>query len=187
MRILVAEDETIIRLDLVTTLRDAGFDVCGEARNGEEAVELAARERPDLAILDVKMPRVDGIEAARRILAELVERLRATLVQGVGAGKRVESRVEPVSLHGGRATALALVFSELLQNALEHGGDRVQVELARRNGDVCLTVADDGSWSDDAVDGTGLSIVRALVRDELNGRLSLAGADGLRAEVVFPA
>ena len=70
MRILVAADETIIRLDLVTTLRDAGFEVCAEARNGEEAVELAARERPDLALLDVKMPRLDGIEAARRILAE---------------------------------------------------------------------------------------------------------------------
>jgi two-component system, response regulator PdtaR len=70
MRILVAEDETIIRLDLRKTLEDAGFDVCAEARNGEEAVALAASERPDLAILDVKMPKLDGIEAARRILAE---------------------------------------------------------------------------------------------------------------------
>lgn len=70
MRILVAEDETIIRLDLRTTLEEAGFEVCAEARNGEEAVELAASERPDLAILDVKMPKLDGIEAARRILAE---------------------------------------------------------------------------------------------------------------------
>jgi two-component system, response regulator PdtaR len=70
MRILVAEDETIIRLDLRTTLEQAGFAVCAEARNGEEAVELARTEKPDLAILDVKMPRLDGIEAARRILAE---------------------------------------------------------------------------------------------------------------------
>jgi AmiR/NasT family two-component response regulator len=70
MRILVAEDETIIRLDLKETLERAGFEVCGEARDGEEAVELAREEKPDLAVLDVKMPRVDGIEAARRILAE---------------------------------------------------------------------------------------------------------------------
>jgi response regulator NasT len=70
MRILVAEDETIIRLDLREILERGGFDVCAEARDGEEAVELAAREKPDLAILDVKMPRLDGIEAARRILAE---------------------------------------------------------------------------------------------------------------------
>jgi AmiR/NasT family two-component response regulator len=70
MRILVAEDETIIRLDLKETLERAGFEVCGEARDGEEAVELAHEEKPDLAVLDVKMPRLDGIEAARRILAE---------------------------------------------------------------------------------------------------------------------
>jgi response regulator NasT len=70
MRILVAEDETIIRLDLKETLERIGFDVCAEARDGEEAVELARTEQPDLAVLDVKMPRLDGIEAARRILAE---------------------------------------------------------------------------------------------------------------------
>jgi two-component system, response regulator PdtaR len=70
LRILVAEDETIIRLDLKETLERAGFEVCGEARDGEEAVELAREAKPDLAVLDVKMPRLDGIEAARRILAE---------------------------------------------------------------------------------------------------------------------
>src|ERR671911_1873113 len=69
-RILVAEDETIIRLDLKDLLERAGFEVCAEARDGEEAVALAASEKPDLAVLDVKMPRLDGIEAARRILAE---------------------------------------------------------------------------------------------------------------------
>ena len=70
MRILVAEDETIIRLDLRELLERAGFEVCGEARDGLEAVELARSSEPDLAILDVKMPRLDGIEAARRILEE---------------------------------------------------------------------------------------------------------------------
>jgi two-component system, response regulator PdtaR len=70
MRILVAEDETLIRLDLKDILERAGFDVCAEARDGEEAVALARDAQPDLAILDVKMPRLDGIEAARRILDE---------------------------------------------------------------------------------------------------------------------
>jgi len=120
-------------------------------------------------------------------LGELVERLRSMLEQGLGGGKRVSSRVEPVSLHGERATALALVFSELFQNALEHGGERVSVELERRNGRVRLTVSDDGRWDGRAEDGTGLSIVRALVRDELKGTLSLAADGGLRAEVAFPA
>jgi two-component sensor histidine kinase len=109
-------------------------------------------------------------------------------VQGVGGGKEVSAELLPVSISGSRATALALVFSELLQNALEHGGQTVRVELARRDGDVVLAIADDGSGVDgDPVSGTGLSIVRALVRDELGGTLSLESNGGLRAEVVFPA
>jgi response regulator NasT len=70
MRILVAEDETIIRLDLRELLETAGHEVVAEARDGEEAVALAREHSPDLAIMDVKMPRLDGIEAARRILDE---------------------------------------------------------------------------------------------------------------------
>ncbi len=120
-------------------------------------------------------------------LGELVDRLRSMLVQGLGAGKQVSSRLEPVSLQGERATALALVFCELLGNALEHGGDEVQFELARANGRVQLTVADNGSWSDGAREGTGLSIVRALVREELDGELLLVADGGLRAQVAFPA
>ena len=122
-------------------------------------------------------------------LGELLERLRAMLVQGLAGGKRVEAQFEPdVSLAGSRATALALVFSELFQNALEHGGQTVRVELARRNGDVVLAIADDGSgMQSEPEHGTGLSIVRALVRDELGGRLSLVSKRGLRAEIVFPA
>ncbi len=121
-------------------------------------------------------------------LADLFERLRAMLVQGVGAGREVDASLEAVSLAGHRATALALVFSELLQNALEHGGPHVHVELARRNGDVVLAIADDGPGiADEPTAGTGLSIVRALVRDELRGTLDLSSAGGTRAEVRFPA
>ena len=70
MRLLIAEDETIIRLDLRELLERSGFEICAEARDGLEAVELARKELPDLAILDVKMPEIDGIEAAKRILEE---------------------------------------------------------------------------------------------------------------------
>jgi two-component system, response regulator PdtaR len=70
VRILIAEDETIIRLDLRDMLERAGFDVCAEAKDGEEAVALARASLPDMAIMDVKMPRLDGIEAARTILEE---------------------------------------------------------------------------------------------------------------------
>jgi response regulator NasT len=70
LRILIAEDETIIRLDLRSLLEASGFEVCAEARDGQEAVELARSSAPDLAIFDVKMPKLDGIDAARVILEE---------------------------------------------------------------------------------------------------------------------
>ena len=89
LRILVAEDETIIRIDLVEMLTEAGYEVVGEAENGLKAIELAQQFNPDLAILDVKMPQLDGISAAEKIIQiapvlmltafsqkELVERAR---------------------------------------------------------------------------------------------------------------
>jgi len=65
--VVVAEDEALIRLDIVEMLREAGYDVVGEAGDGEEAVRLAEEHRPDLVVMDVKMPVLDGISAAERI------------------------------------------------------------------------------------------------------------------------
>ena len=89
VRILVAEDEALIRMDLVEMLQEAGYSVVAQAANGEEAIALATEHRPDLAILDVKMPILDGISAAEEIISiapvlmltafsqrELVERAR---------------------------------------------------------------------------------------------------------------
>jgi len=89
VRILVAEDEAIIRMDLIEMLQGAGYEVVAAATNGQEAIELAVEHKPDLAILDVKMPVLDGISAAAKIIEiapvlmltafsqkELVERAR---------------------------------------------------------------------------------------------------------------
>jgi len=66
-RAVVAEDEALIRMDIVETLREGGYDVVGEGANGEEAVALATEHRPDVVVMDVKMPVMDGITAAEHI------------------------------------------------------------------------------------------------------------------------
>ncbi|NMM90601.1 response regulator [Rhodococcus sp. SRB_17] len=71
-RVVVAEDEALIRMDLVEMLREEGYDVVGEAGDGQVAVELAEALRPDLVIMDVKMPRRDGIDAASEIAAKRI-------------------------------------------------------------------------------------------------------------------
>jgi response regulator NasT len=71
-RVLIAEDEALIRLDLSEMLREEGYDVVGEAGDGQEAVDLAENLRPDLVIMDVKMPRRDGISAAAEIAAKRI-------------------------------------------------------------------------------------------------------------------
>ncbi len=92
MRILIAEDETLIRLDLRAVLERDGFEVCAEARNGIEAVALAREHEPDLAILDVKMPGLDGIEAARTIIAE--RSIPIVIVSAYGEAELVQRAVE---------------------------------------------------------------------------------------------
>jgi response regulator NasT len=71
-RVLVAEDEALIRLDLREMLEEEGYDVCGEAGDGASAVQLAKELRPELVILDVKMPVLDGISAAEQIVSERI-------------------------------------------------------------------------------------------------------------------
>ncbi len=71
-RVLIAEDEALIRLDLVEMLTDEGFEVVGEASDGEQAVTLATALKPDLVIMDVKMPKKDGIDAAAEIVADQI-------------------------------------------------------------------------------------------------------------------
>jgi response regulator NasT len=70
LRVLIAEDEAIIRLDLRETLEEEGYDVVAETGRGDEAIEMARELRPDLAVLDIGMPGMDGLEAARLMVGE---------------------------------------------------------------------------------------------------------------------
>jgi len=70
MRVVVVEDESLIRMDVVATLQEAGYEVVGEGADGEEAIKLATELEPDLVVMDIKMPKLDGISAAEKI-AEL--------------------------------------------------------------------------------------------------------------------
>ena len=143
--VLIAEDETIIRLDLRQLLEAEGFVVCGEARDGLDAVELARTTRPDVALLDLKMPGLDGIEAARRIYAERPIPIvmltaygdRSSVERALGAGVfgyvtkpfRAED-VVPALL-----SALAR-HEELLQARREVGrkGEPIELEIISPNG-----------------------------------------------------
>jgi response regulator NasT len=72
LRVVVAEDEALIRLDLVEMLTESGYEVVGQAGDGETAIELTEKEKPDLVVMDVKMPKLDGISAAERIAKQRI-------------------------------------------------------------------------------------------------------------------
>jgi AmiR/NasT family two-component response regulator len=92
-RVVIAEDEAIIRLDLKEILQDEGYDVVGETGRGDEVVDLVRRHRPDLAILDVKMPGSDGLAAARAI-AELGERVAVLILTAFSQRNLIEEARE---------------------------------------------------------------------------------------------
>jgi response regulator NasT len=92
-RVVIAEDEAIIRLDLKEILQDEGYDVVGETGRGDEAVELVRTHRPDVVILDVKMPGMDGLAAARAI-GELDERVAVLVLTAFSQRNLIEEARE---------------------------------------------------------------------------------------------
>ncbi len=159
-------------------------------------LRLQARSLGDEAAgraLDESVNRILSIAAVHDLLttareddvdcADLIGGLEAMLGQGLG-GRAVTGSLQPVTLSGQRATALALVFCELFSNALEHGRGTISVDLRRDGAIVVLSVADEGDGPEPGRrQGLGLTIATALVREELRGRIELRGG----AVVRFPA
>ena len=126
-RILVAEDETLIRLDLVEMLTEAGYEVVAQATNGVEAIKFAEELKPDLSILDVKMPELDGISAAEKIInispvlmltafsqKELVERARdAGVMAYVVKPFTISDLVPAIEIASSRYQQMAALKSEV--------------------------------------------------------------------------
>ncbi|GGA57081.1 transcriptional regulator [Pseudoclavibacter endophyticus] len=117
-RVVVAEDESLIRLDIVEILRDNGFDVVGEAGDGETAVALANELRPDLVVMDVKMPQLDGISAAEQLAKNNVAPV--VLLTAFSQKELVDRATE--------AGALAYVVKPFTQNDLLPA---IEIALAR--------------------------------------------------------
>ncbi len=100
IKVLIAEDEAIIRLDLKEMLEEEGIDVVGEAADGDAALRLAEERQPDLVIMDIKMPGMDGLAAAERV----VERdLAAVLILTAFSGKDLVQRARAMSMAGSRS------------------------------------------------------------------------------------
>ncbi|HEX4217762.1 MAG TPA: response regulator [Acidimicrobiales bacterium] len=124
-RVVIAEDEAIIRLDLKEILQDEGYEVVGETGRGDEVVDLVRRHRPNLAILDVKMPGADGLAAARAI-AELGERVAVLILTAFSQRNLIEEARE-----AGVAAYLVKPFQRAeLVPAIEQAVSRCEQEWA---------------------------------------------------------
>jgi response regulator NasT len=123
-RLVVAEDQALIRLDLERLLDVAGFDVVGSARDGQEAVALALELLPDLVVLDVKMPRLDGVEAARQILADRFVPIVMLTAYGYGEliSRAVDAGVVGFVVKPFKESALIEALHEALEKAPDPAG-----------------------------------------------------------------
>ncbi len=156
-KVLVAEDESLIRMDIVETLREHGFDVVAEAADGEEALARAEEFRPDLVVMDIKMPNMDGITAAKR-MAEL--KIPVVLLTAFSQKELVEQAAE--------AGAMAYVVKPFTPTDLIPA---VEIALSRHAQVVALEteVSDliDRLETRKMVDrAKGLLIAKGLVKDE---------------------
>jgi CheY-like chemotaxis protein len=125
--VLTVEDDPIVRADLRLILEDAGFDVCPDARDGVEAVELAREHRPDLILIDLNLPRLDGVEATRQILRERAVPIVALTGHRTGVAER--------ALEAGAVAHVLKPFddSHLVETLTGVLADRAEAEAAHHH------------------------------------------------------
>lgn len=168
-RVVVAEDEALIRLDLTETLAEEGYEVVGEAANGDEAIELVRKHRPDVAILDIKMPGTDGLTAARKIISE---RLSAVVILTAFSQRELIEQARD-------AGALAYVVKPFERNDLVPA---IEMAIARF---VDITLAEESASSETArADAAEAKLAERKLLDRAKGVLmdthGLAEADAFR-------
>jgi response regulator NasT len=192
--VVIAEDEALIRLDLAEMLAEEGYDVVGQAGDGERAVELAEEHRPDLVVLDVKMPKLDGIAAAQRIAVqriapvviltafsqrELVERARdAGAMAYLVKPFTKEDLVPAVEMAVSRFGELQMLEAEVadLQERLE---TRKAVDRAKNvlQGQLELSEPDAFRWIQKTAMDLRMSM-RQVAEGVINQGAALAGGEG---------
>ena len=188
VRVVVAEDEAIIRLDLVETLREQGFDVVADTGRGDEAVRLVAEHRPDVAILDIKMPGLDGIEAAQRIAPQrgtavviLTAFSQRDLVEQAGAAGAMTYLIKPYR-RDALVPAVELALAryremEALEGQVGDLEDRLEVRKIVDRAKGCLIDDHDLSEQDayTFIQRTAMSqrrTMRDVAGDVLEGRIT---------------
>jgi response regulator NasT len=134
-RILIAEDETIVRLDLGQMLRTAGYDVVAEARDGIEAIALAREHAPDLALVDVNLPRLDGVSAAHSMIAE--RRFPIVMLTAYGYGELIARALDAGVVGYVMKPFRERELLEAIARALGRmPGEGVEIDLAAAHGRV---------------------------------------------------
>jgi response regulator NasT len=169
--VVIAEDEAIIRLDLKEILQDEGYEVVGETGRGDEAVDLVRRHRPDLAILDVKMPGADGLAAARAI-ADLGERVAVLILTAFSQRNLIEEARE-----AGVAAYLVKPFQRAeLVPAIDQAVSRCEQEWAIE-AEAAEVQANDGNAQATAEDKIETRRLVDGAKDLLMERYGLAESD----------
>lgn len=135
-RVLTVEDNPIVSADLRLILEEHGFDVCADARNGVEAVELARQHRPDLILIDLNLPVLDGIEATRRIMGErkvpivaLTGYVRGSSIQRAVEAGAVDHVTKPFSETGLVDTLRSALATQALDAEREAQQDHIRVRI----------------------------------------------------------